>query len=88
MRTQNQTPSFIADNKIKVNFRAGNGESFVTNIRVWNGTDWMDAKTSDNEEVVEDYFYAYIHQNNHADGSKYGYVICDKGKVIENESDI
>jgi hypothetical protein len=83
-----KTPSLIADNKIKVNFRSGNGESFVRSIFIWNGNDWEDAKTKENEELIENYFFAYIRQNHHADGSRYGYLICDKGVVTENESDI
>lgn len=78
-------PDFINNNKLKVTYRAGSGERFLSKVFVWNGSEWV--QDGDNLDVVEDYFDHIIRQHEHDNACGYGYFISENGTITKSEYD-
>lgn len=80
-------PPFIANNKIKINYRAGSGERFLSTITVWDGKEWVRNQDGDAHEIVEDFFDHIIRQHEHDNACGYGYFISENGTITKSEYD-
>lgn len=80
------TNEFLNSNTLKVSYRSGNGEAFLSTIKVWDGQKWIEPSINEEDSTfIENYFNHIIRRNEHDNQVGYGYFVSEKGKITETE---
>jgi len=87
MRNTQDELKFLATSKIKVTYRAGSGERFLNDVKVWNGTEWVISQTEEVRDLIENNYDHIIRQHEHDNACGYGYFIIENGTITKSEYD-